>query len=232
MRLFQALVSACACAALLQRPDRLGDLGDDVAAVADDRHVGPAHLALLGRIDVDVDHLRLGGETVELAGDPIVEAGTEGDQQIAALHRRDGRGVAVHPGHAETQRMVVGERTACHQRRDDVDVGQLGEVAERLGGARLEDPAADVEHRPLGGEDQPGRLLDHPLVALRRRAIPGERGGDVVVARPVPLHLAGQHVLRHVDQRRAGAPGGGDVEGLAHGQRDLGRASSPARCAW
>ena len=65
-----------------------------------------------------------------------------------------GGGVAVHAGHAEAQRVVVGERAAGHQRGDDVDVGQLGQLAQRLGGARLEDAAADVEDRALGGEDQ------------------------------------------------------------------------------
>ena len=128
----------------------------DVLAVADDRHVGPAHLALLGRVDVDVDDLGLGGEAVDLAGDAVVEAGAEGDQQVAALHRRDRRGVAVHAGHAERQRVVVGERAAGHQRRDDVDAGQLGELAHLLGGAGLEDAAADVEHRPLGSRGSAG----------------------------------------------------------------------------
>ena len=44
--------------------------------------------------------------------------------------------VAVHAGHAERQRVVVGEHTARHQRGDDVDVGQLGQLAQRLGRAR------------------------------------------------------------------------------------------------
>ena len=68
----------------------------------------------------------------------------------AALHRRDGRVVAVHARHAEAERVVVGERAAGHQRGDDGDVGQLGQLAQRLGGPGLEDAAADVEDRPLG----------------------------------------------------------------------------------
>ena len=155
-------MSAARRARLAQLADRRDQLGDHGAAVADDRHVGPAHLALLGRVDVDVDDLGLGGEAVEPAGDAVVEAGAEGDQQVAALHRRDGGGVAVHPGHAEGQRVVVGERPAGHQRGHDVDVGQLGELAQLVGGARLEDAAADVEHRAGRLEDQPGRLADHP----------------------------------------------------------------------
>ena len=111
MRLRHADVSACVGAAGEQVLDRPDDLAGDVLAVADDRHVGPAHLALLGRVDVDVDDLGLRGEAVDLAGDAVVEAGAEGDQQVAALHRRDRRGVAVHAGHA---RAPAGGRRGTH----------------------------------------------------------------------------------------------------------------------
>ena len=39
---------------------------DHQAAVAGDGHVGPAHLAELGRVDVDVDDLGVGGEGLTL----------------------------------------------------------------------------------------------------------------------------------------------------------------------
>ena len=98
--------------------------------------------------------LASGANAVDLAGDAVVEAGAEGDQQVGLLHRGDRGVVAVHARHAEAQRVVVGERAAGHQRGDDVDVGQLGQLAQRLGGARLEDAAAGVDHRALGGQDQ------------------------------------------------------------------------------
>ena len=176
--------------------------------------------------------LASGAKLRHLAGDPVVEPGAEGDQQVGPLQRRDGRGVAVHAGHAEAQRVVVGERAPGHQRRDDVDVGQLGQLPQRLGGAGLEDAAADVEHRALRGQDEPGRLLDHAGMALGVRSVARERVGDRHVARPVPLHRGLQHVLRHVDEHRPGSAGRGDVERLADGQRQVLGASSPARCAW
>ena len=64
-------------------------LVDDVPGVADDRHVGVPVLADLGRVDVGVDDLRVRGEGVQLAGDPVVEAGAEGDQQVGLLQRVD-----------------------------------------------------------------------------------------------------------------------------------------------
>ena len=117
--------------------------------------------------------------------------------------------------------MVVGERTARHQRGDDVDAGELGELADGVGGPRFEHATADVQHGPLGLEDQSGGLLDHPRVALGGRPVPGQRRHDFVVGRPVPLHRLLQHVLRHVDEDGPWAAGGGQVERLADRERHV-----------
>ena len=91
-------------------------------------------------IDVYVDDLCLGREGRHLAGDAIVEAQPQSDEQIRALHRRDRGVVAVHARHAEAQRMAVGERTARHEGRHHVDVAQLGQLTQRLGGAAFRMP--------------------------------------------------------------------------------------------
>ena len=62
IRDFHADVSGSDGAALREVADRLHQLLGDEPAVADDRHVGPAHLALFGGIDVDVDDLGIGRE--------------------------------------------------------------------------------------------------------------------------------------------------------------------------
>ena len=202
--------------------DRGDQLLDDEAAVAGDAGVGPAHLAQLGRVDVDVDDLGVRGELPDLAGDPVVEAAAERDQQVGLLHRRDRGVVAVHARHAEAQRMVVGERAPGHQRGDDVDVAQLGQRAQRLGGPGLEDAATGVDDRPLRRQDQLGRLADHGRVALGDRVV----AGQVDRVGPVPLHgrvgvLRIDDVLGDVDEHRAGTAGRGDVERLADGLGDV-----------
>ena len=217
--------------AVEQLADRPHDLRRHVAAVADDRHVGSAHLALLGGVDVDVDDLGLGREAVDLAGDAVVEAGAEGDEQVAALHRRHGGGVAVHARHAQRQRVVVGEGAACHQRGDDVDAGQLGELAHLLGGAGLEHAAADVEHRALGGEDHLRRLLDHARVALRGRPVAGQR--RVRPRRRSATTSPSAAAARPWARRRAPDPGARSTPGGTPGGSPAGSppGSSPARCA-
>ena len=60
-----------------------------------------------------------GREGVEAAGHAVVEAGTEGDDQVGALQGTDGGNGAVHAGHAEVVAVRVGERAAGGQRGDD-----------------------------------------------------------------------------------------------------------------
>ena len=75
----------------------------------------------------------------------------------------------------------------------------------------LDHPAADVQHRPLGLDDHPGRLAH----LLRVRARHGAVAGQVEVLRPLERGLRLQRVLGDVDEHRAGAAGAGHVERVA-----------------
>ena len=208
-------------AAGMQVADRLDDLLDDESTVADDRHVGPAHLALLGWIDVDMDDLGFLRERIHAAGDAVVEARTERDQQVGALHRRDGGRGAVHARHAEAQRVIVGERAARHERGDDGDLRHLGEFAQCARRARLQHAAAHVQHGALGAQDQLRGFLDHAGVTLDVGFVAGQRRLHVGVTRPVPRHRVLQDVLGNVHERRARSAGRGQVECLADGERQV-----------
>ncbi len=205
-------------AMLVDGPDHLLD---DEAAVADNRHVRPAHLAELGGVDVDMDDLGLRREARRPPGHPVVEAAAEGDQQIGLLHGGDGGVVAVHARHAEAQRVVVGEGPPSHQGGDHVDPGQLRQLPQGLGGPGLEDPAAGVDDRAPALAQKPGRLPDHARVAAGGRPVARQRGHHLVVLRPRPLGGGLQDVLRHVHQHRPRAARGGDVERLADDEGDL-----------
>ena len=122
-----------------------------------------------------------GAKRVQLAGDPVVEAGAQRDDQVGLLQAVDRGDRAVHAGHAQVLRVRVGERAARHQRGDHRDAGQLGQPAQPVGGAGLEHAAADVEHRPAGAGHQPGRLAD--LLAVRVQGRAGSRAGPASAAR-------------------------------------------------
>ena len=214
--LHPALVVA-GVALLLLGLERDDQVGDHLAAVADDRHVGDAVLADLGRVDVGVDHLGAGGERVEVAGDPVVEPRAQADDQVALLQTRDRRDGAVHARHAEVLRVAVGEGAARHQRRDDRDAGELGEQPQLLAGAGADHAAADVEHRPARLEQQPGGLAD--LLGVRPGH--GPVAGQVQLGRPRERGLRLERGLGDVDEHRTGATGRGDVERLGDHARDL-----------
>ena len=169
-----------------------------------------------------MDDLCVGGEAVEAAGDPVVEAGAEGDQQVGLLHGGDSREVAVHAGHAEAQLVAVGKGTPGHERGDDVDAGHLGELSQHLAGSGLEDSAAHVEDGALSRPDQVGGD------GYARRVDPGGR----VVAREVHLDVVGplhrragvvgiDDVLGDVDEHRPRTAGRGDVERLLDDPGDV-----------
>ena len=182
--------------------------------ITDDRDVDADHL--VDRRGVDVD-MRLGGfwaETVNNTGDPVVEPRANVDHQITIMHRHIGLVKPVHPEHPKpfvTRRRVGAE---AHQRGGDGKAGGIDQFAQQLARCRagVDDPAAGVEDRPLRrlhGRHQFGDF-GHVALDLRLIARGGGFGGLVMPGGEL-------HVLRYVDQHRAGAAMGGDVEGLMQG---------------
>ena len=115
-------------------------------------------LVELGRIDVDVDLLRVRRVGLQVAGDAIVEAHAERDQQIGLLDRGVDPGLAVHAHHAEVQRMRRREAADAEQRHRDRNLRLLGERLQRRFGAAEDDAVAGEDQRPLGGVDQRERI--------------------------------------------------------------------------
>jgi hypothetical protein len=75
-----------------------------------------------------VDDLGVGGEPSTLPVTRSSKRAAEGDEQVGLLHGGDRGVVAVHARHAEAQLVVVGEGAPGHERGDDVDVGELGQL--------------------------------------------------------------------------------------------------------
>ena len=81
--------------------DRVDQVLDDQPGVANDGHIGDPVLADLGRVDVSMHNRRVRCETLQRAGDPVVEAGAQRDDQVCPLQREHGRDRAVHAWHAQ-----------------------------------------------------------------------------------------------------------------------------------
>ena len=93
------------------------------------------------------------------------------------------------------------------------------QLAQRLGRVRVDDAAADVEHRPARVGERLRGQADLLGVALRGRLVAGQVDRVDRLVRDVRA----REVLRDVDQDRARAAGAGDVERLVDRRRDVAR---------
>ena len=191
-----------------------------LAQVADQADVDADVLVQLRRIDLDVDLLGIGRVRLDVAGDAVVEAHAEGEQQVGFLDRRVDPGLAVHAHHPEVERVTRRDRAEAEQRHRDRHVGLLGELEHRLARVRELDAAARQDDRALGRVDQLERLLDFTRARRVRRAI----AAQLRLLGPLELARGLLAVLGDVDQHRAGPAGARHVEGLADDASDVLRA--------
>ena len=61
------------------------------------------------RINVDVDKVGAYAELLEVTGDPVIEPGADGDDQICVVHGHVGGVGAVHAQHAQPQAVPARE---------------------------------------------------------------------------------------------------------------------------
>ena len=158
----------------------------------------------------------MGAEEFDLACDAVVEAGAYGDQHVGLVHRHVGLVGAMHAQHAQEARVRHGEGAQAHEGAGDGVAEEVDQFPQGLGGLAEDDAAAGVDHRALGLEQDVHRLADLARVALGRRVVGAEL--DLLRVMVGNLDVGVGDVLGDVHQHRAGATGGGDVEGLADGQ--------------
>ena len=157
-------------------------------------------------------------EGVRFAGDTVIEAGAESDDDIGTLEGADGGHSAVHARHSQIERVIRGHDVERRERRheggaDDVD--QLGELTGW--NPRTVQSAAEIEHWPFCSTNDLGGLSDTTLIRFSRRGI----AAQIDLARPPELDHALLSVLGDVDQNGARATSCGYVEGLGHTHGNL-----------
>src|SRR5687767_10873568 len=82
----------------------------------------------------------------QVAGHPVIEAKAQTDDEIGLLDRAIDVDLAMHPGHAEVERVRLGEPADAQQRGDHRDSGTLGQYPELRVRAR--------EHDAMPGHDE------------------------------------------------------------------------------
>ncbi len=132
------------------------------------------------------------------------------------MHHVVGLERAVHAEHAEPFRIVRRKGTEPHQGRRDGKPRRGDEIAQqpRRLGAGIDDAAAGIEDRPLGGGHHRHRFFDLLGIALEAWMI----GLMLDVLRPEIFATGKLHILRDVDDDRSRASVLGDVKGLMQGR--------------
>ena len=191
----------------LQRPPQVSRQGD----------VHPDVLVDLAGVDLRVDLLRVHRVGLQLAGDPVVEAHPQRDQEICFLDRRVHPGFTVHPHHAQAERMRRREASEAEQRGGHRNAGLLGELAQERRRSRHQNSLPREDQGPLGRVDQQGCPGDGVGSRRRNRAAARRpRRQPRVEARHSLLRVLGD-----VHQHRTRPAGAGDEEGLAEGGGDV-----------
>ena len=197
---------------VINRLDARQQLLEHFAQIADQRHVHLDVLIDFRGIDFDVDLLGVLRVGLEIAGDAIVEAHAQRQQQVGFLNRVVDPGFAVHSHHAQVQRMRSRKRSQAEQSQSDGNAGLLRQGQHFRHGARDDDAVSGEDQRPLGFVDQLQglrvlRFLGRKIGTIPRRL---RFGG-------FPVEFAGRllRVFSDVDQHRTGTAGAGHVKRLA-----------------
>ena len=101
---------------------------EDLLEVADEGDVDADVFVDLGGVDLDVDLFCVGSVVGEVAGDAVVEAHAEGEEEVGGLDGVVDPGLAVHAHHAEVERVGGGEGAEAEEGGGDGDAVGFGEA--------------------------------------------------------------------------------------------------------
>ena len=185
-----------------------------VSSIPDDGQVD-AHILVDGRcIDIDMDLLGIGGERIQPPGDAIIKARSNGQHDIAIMHRPIRLIGSMHTQHAQILRLVGWERPQAHQGQGAGKIVHAHKFSQQFCGIRpgIDDPTARIHNRALGRQQQINSRFDAGMIGLQDRFIGLVRRGF--------RHFIGAgrklHILWQVNHDRAGTPAGRDIKGLVH----------------
>ena len=168
-----------------------------------------------------MDDAGVRGVRADVAGDPVVEAHADGEQQVGRLDGPVDVLPAVHAHEPVGERVPLVQGADPEQGPRDRRVDLLGECLQLRLGAGVEHTVAGQDHRPLGGGKLRGGELELLVVALHRRPEAGQARDDLVLGRVDGLGRLLQGVLGDVDVDGAGPAAAGDVERLGDHPRQL-----------
>lgn len=107
---------------------------EGVADVGEDREADGFILIELGVVDVDVDDGSVLAKFFDFAGDAVIEADADSEEEVGFVNGVVGIDGSVHTEPLEGEGVVFGEASDSHEGSCDGDVGSLDEFEEFCGG--------------------------------------------------------------------------------------------------
>src|ERR1700757_3439324 len=183
------------------------------ARVADQSGVHLHVLIDLGAVDFDVNLARVLGIGAQIAGDAIVKAHANGDEQVGFLDRVIDPSFAVHSHHAEVKRVAGREAADAEERHSDRKIAGMDELVEHAHRAGNHDAVTGKNQRTLGGVEQLDGALKLRLFVVGALALWGKLWSG-----SFPVEIAGGLlcVLGDIDEDGAGPAGIGDQESFTN----------------
>src|SRR5258708_24449439 len=170
---------------------------EDFARVADESGVDFDVFVDFRAVDFDVNLARFLCVRAEIAGNAIVKAHSNSDQQIRFLDCVIDPGFAVHAHHAEIERIAGREAANAEERHGYWEIPGVHELVEHAHRAGDHDSVPREDQGPLGGVEQVNRALKFRLVVIDALAL-----GRKLWRGSVPVEIA-RGLLRS-EERRVG----------------------------
>ena len=161
-------------------------------------------------VDVEMDDPGFGSEIGYGPGDPVVEPGPHGQQQITLGDGHVGGPGAVHPGHAQVFLPVIGDGPFAHEGVHHRQAGIPDNLPQRFRCIGQNHPAPHHQQGTAGLAEglQGGGHFRFPAF-LEGLIAPQGYGFRILVVKG-----GVEHVLGHVHQHWPGTAAPGDVEGF------------------
>ena len=175
----------------------------------------------LGRLNVQMDDAGVGRKPGDAPGNPVVKAHSQPDKDIGLVNHHIAPVHPVHPQHPQALGMIARETAQPQQGVDDGDAGALGQFAQFVKGAGVDDAMPGDDDGTLGVVNQAGgaaHILQSFGVKRRLRAGRSGRRSALRVLKFGQLQL---HVTRDINQHGAGASFLGDAESFADSTRQV-----------
>src|SRR5713101_1115492 len=167
-----------------------------------------------GAVDLNVNLAGALCVSAQVAGDAVVKAHADGDEEVGLLNGVVNPGLAVHAHHAEVQRIIGREAADAEERHGDRMIARSDELFESAYRSGNHDAMAGENEGALGGVQHLDGAVEFGLVVIVALAL-----GRKFWRRRFPVEFSGSllRILGDVDQDRSGTSAIGDQEGFTEG---------------